>query len=565
MTRRILIALFVLLLPLSGALDAASRRPVRARHGMVVAADPIAARVGRDILRNGGNAVDAAVAVGFALAVTYPSAGNIGGGGFMTIRLANGRLFTIDYREKAPAKAGRDMYLDSAGNVIEGKSIHGYHACGVPGSVSGMLYALEQFGSMPRARVIKPAMTLADKGFRLSDRLASSLESAIPFFEPFPSTMKVFTRKGKPYKENDLLRQRDLARTLERIARYGRKGFYEGKTADLIVAQMRKGNGLITRKDLRDYHSIFRKPVTGSYRGIEVVSMGPPSSGGVALIQILNILEGYPLHEYGWNSSRTVHLMTEAMRRVYADRAEFLGDPGFTKVPVPWLVSKEYAQERRSTIDTAKATPSSAVRHGQEPRAERMETTHYSVADRYGNCVSVTTTLNGGYGSGVVVDGAGFLLNDEMDDFSIKPGVPNMFGLTGGDANAIEPGKRMLSSMTPTILVKDGKPFMVIGTPGGSTIITTVAQIIVDVVDFHMNIREAIDAPRFHHQWLPDRIEYEPFALQADVVERLRAMGHEVVEMHGSLGLAEGIMFDRKHGVFLGASDSRGYGEAVGY
>jgi gamma-glutamyltranspeptidase/glutathione hydrolase len=543
----------------------ASRDPVRAKKAMVVAADPTAARVGLKILQQGGNAIDAAVAVGFALAVTYPAAGNLGGGGFMVMRFADGKVKTLDYREAAPSTATRDMFLDKNGNFLEQKSTNGHLACGVPGSVAGMMYAQRRYGRLTRAQVLKPAINLAENGFPLHYRLAEDLERMIPEFSKYRSSMKSFTKKGKPYKEGEMFRQKDLAKTLKRIKDKGRDGFYKGETASLIMAEMKRGKGLITLKDLEDYGSVIRDPVYGTYHGYEIISMGPTSGGGVALIQLLNILEGYNLNRYGWNSSKTVHYVTEAMRRVFADRAEFLGDPDFVNVPVAWLTSKEYAAQRRATIDSAKATPSSQVSHGVEPPPEKDHTTHYSVVDKYGNCVSVTTTLNDAFGSKVVVSGAGFLLNDEMDDFSAKPGVPNVYGLLGNSANAIAPNKRMLSSMTPTIVLKDGKPFLIIGTPGGSTIVTTVLQVIVNIVDFKMTIQEAIDAPRFHHQWMPDKLMYEERALSQDTIDNLRAMGYSLHERENTTGLAEGIMFDRKRGLLLGATDPRGYGEAVGY
>ena len=566
MTKILTAALIAMaVLGLQGKSHAASRDPVRAKKAMVVAADPIAANVGLKILKQGGNAIDAAVAVGFALAVTYPGAGNIGGGGFMVIRLADGTVKTLDYRETAPSTSTRDMFLDKNGNVLEQKSTRGHLSCGVPGSVAGMMYVERRYGKLARAQVMKPAIDLAEKGFHLHYRLADDLERMIPEFARYRSSKQAFTRKGKAYKEGDLFQQKDLAKTLKRIRDKGRDGFYKGETAKLIVAEMKRGGGLISLKDLEDYSSVIRDPIRGTYRGYEIISIGPPSSGGVSLVQLLNILEGYNLAEYGWNSSRAIHRMTEAMRRVYADRAEFLGDPDFVKVPISWLISKTYAYERRSTIDTAKATPSEEIGHGVQPPPEKDHTTHYSIVDRFGNCVSVTTTLNDAFGSKVVVTGAGFLLNNEMDDFSTKAGVPNTYGLVGGSANAIAPNKRMLSSMTPTLVLKDGKPFMVLGTPGGSTIMTTVAQVIVDIVDFRMSIQEAIDAPRVHHQWLPDRLMIEERGLPRDVVDNLRAMGHAVHTREGTVGLVEGILIDRKRGLLLGATDPRGYGEAVGY
>jgi len=557
------VLIVLLIVPNTSA--AASRKPVKAKYGMVVSADPLATQVGVEILKRGGNAVDAAVAVGFALAVTYPAAGNIGGGGFMNIRFADGRCYAIDYREKAPSKAFRDMYLDSAGNFMNNKSTFGHLAVGVPGSVAGMLLALEKFGTMNRKQVITPAYKLAANGFPLQAELAEDLNQSRTLFEQFPGSKKYFVDKDSAFLEGELWKQTDLATTLKRIIDHGRDGFYKGVTADLIVAEMKRGGGLITHSDLEQYQAIIREPVKGTYRGYEIISQPPVSSGGIALIQLLNILEGYNLTQYGHNSAATLHRYIEAMRRVYADRAEHLGDPEFYSVPVQWLLSKEYAQQRRATIDTTKASSSNDISHGIPPTHESEQTTHYSVVDKWGNCVAVTTTLNGGFGSYVAVDGAGFLLNNEMDDFSAKPGTPNMFGALGNVANEIQPNKRMLSSMTPTIVVKNGKPFMVIGTPGGTTIITTVMQVICNVIDFGMNIQEAIDAPRIHHQWSPDLTYYEKRGLSFDTIEKLTSMGHHLQERRGTSGLAEGIIIDSERGIYYGATDPRGYGLAAGY
>lgn len=546
-------------------LTAASRDPVRGRHGMVVSADGIASRVGIEILKKGGNAVDAAVAVGFALAVVRPQAGNLGGGGYMLIRMADGKAATIDYRERAPAAASRNMYLDEKGEFVPERSQVGGLSAGVPGSVAGLLLALKKYGTMDIDEVIDPAIDLAENGFVLDYRLAESLEYFFPEFMKYPSSAKVFTKNGQPYREGDTLRQKDLARTLRLIKAKGRDGFYEGEIAQFIVQEMKRAGGLITEDDLEDYEPIIREPVRGTYRGHEILSMGPSSSGGIGLIQLLNILEGYDVASYGFLSSKTLHLFAEAMKRVYADRAEFLGDPDFVDVPVEWLISKEYAAERRREIDLARATPSREVRHGKQGAQGHSETTHYSVTDSFGNVVSTTTTLNDSYGSKVVVDGAGFLLNNEMDDFSAKPGVPNMYGLIGSEANSIQPKKRMLSSMTPTIVVKKGRPFMVVGTPGGGTIITTVLQILVNVIDFKMDFQEAVDAPRIHHQWLPDTLLFEKRGLPIDVVENLRALGHIVVELEGTYGRVEAILIDHQKGLIYGSSDPRGHGEAVGY
>lgn len=532
---------------------------------MVVSANGLASRVGVEVLKKGGNAIDAAVAVGFALAVVHPQAGNLGGGGYMVIRMADGKSVTIDYRERAPAAASRNMYLDEKGEFVPEKSQVGGLSSGVPGSVAGLLRALEKYGTMDIDEVIEPAINLAENGFVLDYRLAESLEFFLPEFMKFPSTAKVFTKDGQPYREGDTLRQKDLARTLRLIKEKGRDGFYEGEIARLILEEMKRTGGLITEDDLEDYEPIIREPVRGSYRGYEVLSMGPSSSGGIGLIQLLNILEGYDVASYGFLSSKTLHLFAEAMKRVYADRAEFLGDPEFVDVPVEWLLSKEYAAQRRREIELTKATPSGEVHHGEQVAERHGETTHYSIVDSFGNAVSTTTTLNDSYGSKVVVDGAGFLLNNEMDDFSAKPGVPNLYGLIGSEANSIQPKKRMLSSMTPTIVVKKGRPFMVVGSPGGGTIITTVFQILVNVIDFKMDIQEAVDVPRIHHQWLPDTLLFEKRGLPIDVVENLRSLGHNVVEREGTQGRIEAILIDREKGLIHGSSDPRGYGEAVGY
>ncbi len=545
-------------------LTAASRAPVRAHHGIVVSDDPIAARTGMEILQRGGNAIDAAVAVAFTMAVTYPEAGNIGGGGFMVVRLANGTTETIDFREKAPAAATQNMYLDEHGNFLPEKSTYGHLSTGVPGSVAGLLLALEKFGTMKRADLLQPAVTFAENGFPLTYEMAEKFKRVVPEFSKFPASMKQFTKNGVPYGEGDLFKQPDLAATLRRIQEYGHDGFYSGKTADMIAAEMKRGGGLISKEDLLSYEPVMREPVRGTYRGYEIISMGPSSSGGTALIQILNILEGYDVQSLGWNSAREVHLLAETMRRVFADRAEFLGDADFVKVPLPWLLSKKYADERRATIDSLRATPSSAISHGIPPAHESDQTTHFSIVDKDGNCVSVTTTLNGLFGSKVVVDGAGFLLNNEMDDFSAKPGAPNMDGLVGSTANAIVPEKRMLSSMSPTIVLKEGKPFMVLGARGSSRIITSVAQVIINVVDFHMNIQEAVDAPRIHQQWLPDKIFSEERGLSPDTVEKLKAMGYDV-DTHSYSAIVNAVLINVQDGFLFGAPDARGSGEAAGY
>ena len=543
----------------------ASREPVRARHGMVGSADEHATRVGVDVLKRGGNAIDAAVAVGFALAVTHPAAGNLGGGGFMVIRLADGRETTIDYREKAPAGADRDMFLDSGGQPVADRSQVGALAAGVPGSVAGLAYAQQRYGRLSLADVMAPAIALARDGFEVSWALADSLKSAQGLLAKSPSSSSAFTRAdGTLPGPGDRLVQPDLARTLTLIAREGSDAFYKGAIADLIAAEMARSGGLITKADLSAYSPRERAPVVGSYRGYRVVSMPPPSSGGIALVQLLNILERFPLADYGHNSSRSVHLVAEAARRVYADRSEWLGDPDFVDVPVAGLLSRPYADVLRSGISETRATPSREVRPGQPRTFEHSETTHYSVVDADGSAVATTTTLNGSYGSGQMVTGAGFLLNNEMDDFSAKPGVANMYGLVGGAANAVAPGKRMLSSMTPTILVKDGKTRLVAGSPGGSRIITTVLQVVLNIVDFKMNVQQAVDAPRFHHQWLPDAIRIEAQGFPADVVTALEAMGH-TTEVGADMGDVHAIMIDEATGLRLGASDPRQDGRTVGY
>ena len=460
-----------------------------------------------DILKGGGNAVDAAVAVGFALAVTYPSAGNIGGGGFMVIRLADGTTVANDHRETAPAKAQRDMYLDDEGEVVDGLSTASHLAVGVPGSVAGLLAVLERHGTLPRRAVVAPAIALAKEGFALPADIAGQFQRQRKAFAPYPASAAKFAKKdGSPFAAGDLFRQPQLAATLERIAEHGRDGFYKGLTASQIVAEMQRGGGLVDYPDLEGYRPVWRTPVRGTYRGYDILSMPPPSSGGLLLAQMLNILEAYDVASLGHGSAAAAHLMIEAERRAYADRATHLGDPDFYDVPAQMLADKRYARQRFADFDPLKATDSTAVAAGEPWPAESVETTHVSVLDAAGNAVAYTTTLNLGYGSKIVVTDAGFLLNNEMDDFSAKPNTPNAFGLLGGEANAIEPGKRMLSSMTPTIVLRDDEPFLVTGSPGGSTIITTVLQVVLNVLDHGMDLGEAVAAPRFHHQWQPNRV-----------------------------------------------------------
>jgi gamma-glutamyltranspeptidase/glutathione hydrolase len=505
------------------------------------------------------------VATGLALAVTHPAAGNIGGGGFMMIRKSNGDTEIIDYRERAPLGASREMYLDKDGNVIKGASTIGYRAVGVPGTVAGLSLALKHHGKLSWADVVEPARKLAADGFEMNYHLTRSLRGNEKLLSQFPDSNRIFLKDGKFYDEGERLVQPELAATLARLKTKGPREFYEGKTAQLIAADMKAHGGLITEKDLKEYEPTVRKPIIGHYRGLEIVTMPPPSSGGAALIEMLNILEHYNLSEMGAASSNTIHLLVESQRRAFADRAEYMGDADFVKVPVEGLVSKKYAAELANTIDPDHATPSEKVKAGRPAGYESTETTHFTVIDSEGNVVTNTYTLNGGYGSGATAAGTGILLNNEMDDFTSKPGVPNAYGLLQSENNAIAPRKRPLSAMTPTIVLKDGKVWFAIGSPGGPTIINTVLQVIVNVVDFGMNIQQAIDAPRFHHQWMPDRIQFEPMGINKDTRAALEKMGHSFAEKPGNMGDAEGIMIDAKTGMRLGASDPRSGGAAVGY
>ena len=550
---------------------AASRGPVRAQHGMVASTSSIASQVGVDILKRGGNAVDAAIAVAFAEAVTHPAAGNIGGGGFMMIRLKDGKATAIDYREMGPAAANRNVYLDKDGNLIkgEGSSTVGYRAAGVPGTVRGMELALKKYGSgkMTWAQLTEPARRLAAEGFPLSHSYASNLRNNSELLGLYEDSKRIFLNNGSFYNDGDVLRQPELAATFARLQKDGPNEFYEGQTARLIVQDMKRHNGLITMADLHNYVAKEREPLRSTYRGHEVISMPPPSSGGAVLIEMLNILEGYDLKSLGWSSSERYHLMTEAMRRAFADRAAFMGDTDFVKVPIAGMIDKKYADGLRATIDTDRASTSKQVSAGKPPGYESEETTHFTVVDKDGNAVANTYTLNGGYGSGVTAKGTGILLNNEMDDFAAKPGEPNAYGLIQGENNAVAARKRPLSAMTPTfVLRKDGSLWFAIGSPGGPTIINTVLQVITDIVDYDMNIQQAIDAPRIHHQWLPDELVYEPYGLAADTKRALESRGHKLVAKPRYMGDAEGIMIEEKTGVRLGASDPRGGDSAaVGY
>jgi len=541
--------------------ELSARQPVRTRHAMVVAQEPLATDVGVAVLKSGGNAVDAAVAVGFALAVTHPSAGNIGGGGFMLVRLAEGRTAFIDFRERAPEKASRNMYLDTEGNPTR-DSIEGWRASGVPGTVRGFELAHTKYGRQKWSALVQPAIELASKGFPISYSLSESLKNA-KILAKFPESVSIFQRNGRLYEMDETFAQPLLARTLERIARLGAKDFYEGETARKLAAEMAKNGGLITLADLTNYTAIERKPLTGRYRDYELITAPPPSSGGVGILQMLGMLEGSGYEKSGFGSAASIHYMAETMRRFYADRSEYMGDPDFYKVPVAGLLDPAYIKKRRASIDPDHATPSDQVHPGHPPGSESTETTHYAVVDAEGNAVAVTYTLNGSYGNGVTAPGLGFLLNNEMDDFAAKPGEPNMFGLVQGEANAIQPGKRPLSSMTPTIVLKDGKLYMLAGAPGGSRIPTAVMEVFLNVVDFGMNAQEAVDAPRFHHQWKPDRLYLEK-TFSPDTVALLKARGHEV-DYSPAVVVARVEVIVINNGWFEGGSDGRAAGKAAGY
>ena len=568
----------VLWLLSAGTLSAAPIHPVHASRAMVASVHELASRAGTQIMQAGGNAVDAAVAVGFALAVVHPQAGNLGGGGFMLIRTADGITRFIDYREKAPATATANMYLDAHGDVIADASLVGYKSIGVPGSVGGMTYAEKKYGKLALSLVMAPAIKLAREGFVLSWEDAQDLQDT--HLADFPASRQIFQRNGKLYGAGEKLQQPQLARTLERIAARP-DDFYHGVLAHELAAAVQKGGGLITSEDLAQYEVKEREPVRGTYRGYEIIGAPPPSSGGVALIELLNILEGYDLQKLGNRSAQSVHLTVEAFRRAFFDRAEFLGDPDFAKIPVAQLIDKRYGAAWRETIDPAHASKSTELKRpaifseleqyamlhpGPAFTREPEHTTHYSVVDPQGNAVAVTTTLNDSFGSRVTAGGLGFLLNDEMDDFAAKQGVPNMFGLIQGPANAIGPGKRPLSAMSPTIVLKDGKLFLVLGSPGGPRIITTVANILMGVIDFGMDIQEAVNAARFHHQWMPDVVLLEK-SFSPDTVNALRHMGHSAESGGENSYWSDGecIMIDGATGERLGASDIRNNGRAVGY
>jgi gamma-glutamyltranspeptidase / glutathione hydrolase len=549
-------------------------QPVHARHAMVTSVHPLASQAGIEIMQAGGNAVDAAVATGFALAVVHPQAGNLGGGGFMLFRDAQGKAHFLDFREKAPAAAARDMYLDAQGNVIANSSVLGYKAVAVPGSVAGLAYAQKKWGKLKLNRVIEPAIRLAKKGFALSYADAESLKD--PELAKFAESHRIFQRDGNLYQQDEILRQPELAKTLKRIAK-DPDDFYRGKIAQQFAADMQKNGGLITTDDLEKYEVKEREPLRGTYRGYEVISAPPPSSGGVVLLEVLNMLEGYNLSQLGSRSADSVHLTVEAFRRGYMDRAELLGDPDFVRLPVAQLIDKKYAAKWRESIDPAHASTSTGLQRPAAvfneldrvaktslPQHESDNTTHYSVVDVDGSAVAVTTTLNDSFGSRVTAEGLGFLLNNEMDDFAAKPGTPNLYGLIQGEANAIAPGKRPLSSMTPTIVTKDAKLFLVLGSPGGGKIISTVANILMGVIDYGLNIQEAVNAPRFHHQWMPDTLRTEDVGLSADTLKLLESRGHKI-EPGEAWSDGECIAIDLATGERLGASDPRFAGKAIGY
>ncbi|MHB0968301.1 MAG: gamma-glutamyltransferase [Thermoanaerobaculia bacterium] len=565
--RKILTLLLLISLLVALPLAAASREPVRARQAMVASTSPLASQIGVDVMRRGGTAVDAAIAVGFALAVTWPSAGNLGGGGFMLIRRADGRAEVIDYRERAPRTATKDMYLDAQGNATDASRV-GHRAAGVPGTVAGLALAHERHGRLPWRDLVEPARKLAADGFEVDFHLARSLSAKdnAGRLERFDESRRIFLRDGNPYRQWERFVQPELAATLSRVRDKGIDDFYRGKTAQLIVEEIKRGGGIVTMQDLAEYEPVIRTPLRGTYRGYEILTMPPPSSGGTALIEMLNMLETQTLRSDAFQSAAAIHLQTEVQRRAFADRTGHLGDTDFVKgVPIGGLVSKRYATSRFADFDATHATASESIAPGEPAAYESPETTHYTIIDAEGTIVSNTYTLNDSYGNAVTVRGAGFLLNDEMDDFTAKPGSPNLYDLVQGDANAIAPRKRPLSSMTPAIVLRDGKPFLAVGSSGGPKIITTVLQILIAVIDYGRDLQEAVDAPRFHHQWKPDAIYWEPRGVNEDTRRKLEQMGHVFREKPEFTGNAQAIMIEPGTGVRIGASDPRFGGIPCGY
>lgn len=549
---------FLLFLLSFSVLAQTTQKPlIEGKQGMVVSTHPAASEIGLAILKKGGNAIDAAVAVNFALAVAHPSAGNIGGGGFLVYRDKSGNVKALDYREKAPSAASRDMYLDAEGKIIPGKSMTGIFSVGVPGTVAGMQEMHDKLGKLPWVDLLQPAVDLARKGLILTEKEARGLNrQRSEFLKENPGKNYLLSAEGKEWKAGDLLVQEDLANTLELILKKKAKGFYKGQTARNIVNEMKAQNGIISKKDLRNYQAVWRTPIKSTYKNYQIIGMPPPSSGGVALAQLLQMVAPYSLNKWGPTSDSTIQVMVEAERRVYADRAKWLGDPDFVKVPVTELINPAYAKSRMSSMNFSQATKSADIQAGVFPGYESPETTHYSIVDNEGNAVSITTTLNNSYGSKVFVGGSGFLLNDEMDDFSAKAGAPNLYGLIGSKANEIQPNKRMLSSMTPTIVEQDGQLKMVVGTPGGSTIITSVFQVVLNTLEMGMNMQQAVEYPRFHHQWMPEKITAEPKRFSEEQQIRLQTKGYTFAPV-SAIGLVEGILV-LPNGNLQGGADSRG-------
>lgn len=554
------IAVFIFTFFVAGQINA--QTPTSYKNGVVVTAHPEASKVGVEILKKGGNAIDAAIAVEFSLAVVYPNAGNIGGGGFLIYRDAKGNVDALDYREIAPSQASEKMYWDKKGDAVTDLSLYGQFASGIPGTVDGMVKAHEKYGQLAWKDLVQPAIDLANNGYAITAMQANELTKKHADFKKYNQVANAFTAKST-WVAGDTFIQKDLGKTLKLIQKKGRKGFYEGKVANQIVKEMKRGNGIISHEDLKKYQAVWRTPVSGNYKGYKVISMPPPSSGGIALVSLFQSVEKFPLKQWGFQADSTIQVMVEAERRVYADRAEHLGDPAFYNVPQKQLLNQNYNVGRMNDFSFANATPSASVKAGELSGKESEETTHYSIVDAQGNAVSATTTLNGSYGSLVIVGGAGFIMNNEMDDFSVKPGVPNMYGLVGGKANAIEPYKRMLSSMSPTIVEKNNQLFMVVGTPGGSTIITSVFQTILNVIEFDMTMQEAVSAPRFHHQWLPDRIDLEPKAVNENVRETLKLKGYSLKE-RSTYGRVNGILLNAD-GTYQAGADHRGDDRTEGF